>query len=107
MVSKQELFDLGKKLTKMSSENGDMGFSIKYTATDGNLRIHEDFIKFCFDNSNNEFLQGIKLLLDSYKTAELISDMAEYLSVLDLRVSDLKNEIESLQVKDNKDKRVF
>jgi len=43
-------------------------FKVKYNGTDENKEIHHRFQEFCFRNSDNSYIIGIKMLLDSFET---------------------------------------
>lgn len=55
---------LTKELSEISKGTERVGFAITYSSTQGNLDIHERFLNFCADKSNNEYLAGIGKLLD-------------------------------------------
>lgn len=40
--------------------------NIKYNNTEPNKNIHKAFTQFCWDNTDGNYLQGIRLLLDNY-----------------------------------------
>lgn len=59
-----DMAKLAKELSSVTQASGKVGFAITYTATPGNVAIHEAFQKFCFERSNNEYLAGLGKLLE-------------------------------------------
>lgn len=87
------MYELSKELNSISKNAGSVSFSVGYTATDGNLKIHEAFQKFAFDNCNNEYLMAIGKLLE-YK------EIFEYLLDLNQRLGFIESEVKLLVDKD-------
>lgn len=88
-LDKQSMFDLSRELNELSKNAGSVSFSVGYTATEGNISIHEAFQRFAFENANNEYLMAIGKLLE-YK------DIFEYLLDLNQRVSVVESEVKVL-----------
>jgi len=95
----QTMIDLAKDLSKISKNAGTVGFTIRYSATSGNLKVHEAFQKYAFEEANNEYLLAIDKLL---KNAEFI----DYFKVLDERVTRLENAALLVEEKSNDDESV-
>lgn len=74
MNRKTNIFEMAKELNELARNAGSIEFKINYNATDGNIAIHEAFLRFCADNSNNERLAGIGKLLEYYSIFELIDN---------------------------------
>jgi hypothetical protein len=91
--NKQSMFDLSRELNELSKNAGSVSFSVGYTATEGNISIHEAFQRFAFESANNEYLMAIGKLLE-YK------DIFEYLLDLNQRVSVVESEVKVLGVKE-------
>ena len=83
MEEKKDVAEMIEELNEVSKNVGTMGFSIKYTATPGNVKIHKAFKQFAFDTSNNEYLAAIGKLLEYY-------DMFRYIALLEERISVLE-----------------
>ena len=79
-----QMLDLAKELSGISKNVGTVGFMIKYSATPGNLKIHEGFQRYAFDEANNEYLVAIDKLLQNAK-------FIDYFRVLDERITILEN----------------
>jgi hypothetical protein len=86
---------LARELSSFSRGAGIVGFSIKYSATEGNLKIHEAFQKFAFDEANNEYLVAIDKLLNNAK-------FIDYFRVLDERITRLENKEDVVEEKEEK-----
>ena len=73
--------ELITNLNEVSRNAGVVGFKIKYTAIPSNKKTHEEFVKFAFDEANNNYLTAINVLLkykDIFRTLDrLESDMGE------------------------------
>ena len=98
---------VAKAFSEVCRSSGKTMFPISYTVTEGNLKIDKDFQEFCFRNANNEYLQGIALLLNIAKHYEDIKGLEEYMSQIDNRLSLIEDKLKS--VKDDvqeKDKEV-
>ena len=96
--------EAAKFFSDISRNSGKISFRILYTGTDGNISIHKEFQKFCFEESNNEYLQGIKVLLDAYNHLKNLQGIEEYLSILEDRIEALEKA--NIEVKKEK-KAVF
>jgi ADP-glucose pyrophosphorylase len=86
MEEKVEVNDVVQELNDISKNVGTMGFSIKYTATPGNMKVHKAFKQYAFDNANNEYLLAIGKLLEYY-------DLFRFLVALDERVAELEKQM--------------
>jgi hypothetical protein len=89
-----DMLKVAKELSAMTSGAGKVGFAITYTATRGNLNTHERFQKYCFENSNNEYLQGIKSLLDLAEVFDYFASFVEELDKVKLRLEALENGVQ-------------
>lgn len=75
-------------------------FAVKYNNNEGNRAVHEAFISFCWSETDGNYLQGIKRLLENYNSDyryELLSNEIEV----------LKQEISSKETSVNKGKEAF
>jgi len=79
----QRVMDLARELSDISKNTGRVSFKVSYTATDGNLKIHEDFQRFAFAKANNEYLAAVGKLLEYQKIFEYLVDLDERLSKLE------------------------
>lgn len=73
MYPKTELFELARKLNTVTRNTGTVIFPIKYTATDGNQKIHKEFIEYTFNDANNEYMVAIGKLLEYKKVHDRIA----------------------------------
>ena len=87
--------ELAKFFGDTSLSAGKISFKITYTNTEGNRDIDQRFLDFCYKHSNNEYLAGIGLLLESYSRLQDRMMMENYLKMLELRIIDLEQKIES------------
>lgn len=101
--------DVAKVFSDNSRNAGRVTFKVTYTATDGNLAIDKRFQEFCNIHSNNEYLQGINLLLNTFEhynevlvLSDLINGLIERIDILEQKLNKLEN-----PVKDEKVKGVF
>lgn len=85
--------EIAEFFSEASRGAGKVSFKITYTNTDGNRDIDQRFLDFCFKNANNEYLMGIKLLLDSYDRLKDRIAMEAYMKMLELRIIDLEDKI--------------
>lgn len=88
-----KMTELARSFSTMSRDVGTVGFMVKYSATEGNIKIHEDFQKYAFENANNEYLMAIDKLMQNAK-------FIDYFRVLDERITRLEN---GMQVKEEKE----
>ena len=86
--------EIAKSFSDLSRNSPKTTFKITYTATDGNVIIDREFQQFCFDYANNEYLQGIAILLQSWKHYKELGALNEYVSIVDARVTKLEEEFE-------------
>lgn len=84
--------ELAKFLSDISRNSGKVSFVVTYHGTEGNVAIDKEFQKFCAEHSNNEYLQGIKLLLGMF-------NHYQELRALDEVVADLEDRITALEAK--------
>ena len=90
-VIKQDLrFGKNPKIVQITKELSDyyktsdrVGFAVTYTSTEGNLDVHERFVRFCAQNANNEYLLGISKLLEYAEFVTLLLDIDRRLQVLE------------------------
>jgi len=66
-------------------------FSIKATDTPQNQAIHDGFKEFCKIESNDDYTQGLKRLLEHYQTFNMFEMMMERIVALEAEVDQLKN----------------
>jgi len=76
--------ELARELSGLSRNAGTVGFMVKYSATKGNIKVHEEFQRYAFDTANNEYLVAIDKLLQNAR-------FIDYFRELDERVTRLEN----------------
>ena len=86
--------EVAKSFSDISRNSPKTTFKVTYTATEGNIIIDKEFQQFCFDYANNEYLQGITLLLQSWRHYKELGALNEYVSIVDARVSKLEEDFE-------------
>ena len=76
-----------------------LSFNVKFNNTEENKVVHESFKRFCLEEAGNNYLLGIKNLLDfkeyDYKYAslyDLIIGLREELAELKTKISNSKSE---------------
>ena len=99
-----KMTELARNLSGLSKNAGTVGFIIKYTATDPNIRVHEEFQRFAFEEANNEYLLAISKLLDHARFSRYFEVMDQRLSALEAEVyknglQEEKKEVESVPKK--------
>jgi len=102
--------DLTKELSTISRNTGKRSFKITYTATEGNMQIHNCFQQFCFDKSNNEYLAGIGKLLDATSNMEVLKSFDERLRVVEailVQKIDTKAEIKEEKEEEDEGPKTF
>lgn len=75
--------DLTKEFSDVSRGSGKVSFKVGYTATPGNVRIHEEFLRFSFDAANNEYLAAIGKLLEYKQIFEYLLDLNQRLGFVE------------------------
>lgn len=83
--------------------HGFIRFSIKADDTEENQRVHEAFREFCKVETDNNYTQGLRKLLEYYQgdfKYEMIYNKIEEQSAT---LADLKNSVVELQSKPQKD----
>lgn len=88
--NEQVMDDLITNLNDVSNNAGVVGFKIKYAAIPSNKKTHEEFVKFAFDEANNNYLTAINILL-KYK------DIFRTLDRLENEMSEVKDRMELLK----------
>jgi len=89
-----KMTELARDLSIMSKNIGDVGFSIKYPATEGNISIHENFIRFAFDETNGDYIVAIGKLLDYCNSSKRIDSIEDRVGVLEVFLIDNVNKEE-------------
>lgn len=87
-----KMVGLARELSQTWKDSGIVGFNITYRPTEGNLAIHEAFQLYCARHSNNEYLQGLKQLLDAAGFIELLLGHEERLRALESQIYTKKAE---------------
>ncbi len=88
------MINLAKELSTMSRNAGTVGFTIKYSATKGNIAVHEEFQKYCFDEANNEYLIAIDKLMQNAKFIDYFRGLDERITVLENKEDVPKEDVE-------------
>lgn len=103
-VQNSKMLELARTLSQNSRNVGEFGFNVKYNATEGNLQIHEDFIKFSFDKANGEYLVAIGKLLQYYESSKRIDMLEARLEALETLVLDhlSKGDVDGLRKEEEK-----
>lgn len=78
--------ELSRTLNEMSKNAGTITFPIKYTSTESNRKIHQEFIQFAFDTSNNEYLMAIGKLLEYRKIFDKLFELETRVLALEIQV---------------------
>lgn len=102
--------EIAKSFSEISRNAPKTTFKITYTATDGNVIIDKEFQEFCFKYANNEYLQGIAVLLHSWKHYKELGALNEYVSILDSRITKLEEKVNDKveePVKEDKELKTF
>jgi hypothetical protein len=89
--------EVAKSFSEISRNAPRTTFKITYTATDGNVIVDKEFQQFCFDYANNEYLQGIALLLKSWRHYRELGALNEYIQAVGSRVEKLEDDVEALK----------
>lgn len=82
-----DMVKIARELSGITNSAGKVGFAVTYTATPGNLSVHEAFQKFCFEKSNNEYLAGIGKLLEFAAIYNWLTEFDRRLLVLEAKVT--------------------
>ena len=72
-------------------------FRIVYTGTDGNIDVDKRFQDFCFKYANNEYLQGISLLLRVFEHYQELSAIDAYVNQIEQRLILLDERVVKLE----------
>jgi len=83
-----KMTDLARELSIISKNIGNVGFSVKYPATESNIGIHERFIRFAFDEANGDYIVAIGKLLDYAELGTRIDSIEQRLQMLEVMVLD-------------------
>lgn len=83
----QEFIDA---MNEHSKNIGTVAFHIKYAAIPGNREIHKQFADFCYKHANNNYLNGISILL-KYKT------IFDWLERIEDRIYEVETKTEGLR----------
>lgn len=83
-----KIFDLVKDLNEYTKGIGTVAMLIKYQATPGNMQIHEDFLKYAFEEANNEYMVAIGKLLQLTKLGARIDALEQRLNILEVLTLD-------------------
>jgi hypothetical protein len=94
---KMNMYELSKELNSISKNAGSINFSVGYTATEGNIRIHEDFQRFAFEKANNEYLMAIGKLLEYKDLFVYLFDLHHRIGVVEAQVESLMNKEETVK----------
>ena len=86
-----EVKELIDGFNSISKNAGVVSFKVKYTATPGNREIHKEFAEFCFDFSNNNYLEGISKLMDNKKFSDRFERNEDRLSVVEMKLEGLRD----------------
>jgi hypothetical protein len=86
---KMNMFELSKELNSISKNAGTINFSVGYTATEGNIKVHEDFQRFAFEKANNEYLMAIGKLLEYKDLFLYLFDLNQRLGVVEAKLEQL------------------
>jgi len=78
-------------------------FKICYRNSESNQRIHKTFIKFCEEETDSNYLQGIKRLLEAYGTDWKYVELHQ--DILDLKQELFKLHKQKQEIKTEKPKR--
>lgn len=81
--------NLSKEFSDVSRGSGRVSFMVGYTATPGNVRIHEEFLRFSFDSCNNEYLAAIGKLLEYKQIFEYLLDLNQRLGFVEAELKAL------------------
>lgn len=79
-----QVFNLVKELNEYTKNIGTVALLIKYQATPGNLKTHEEFLKFAFEEANNEYMVAIGKLLTFAKLSERLDSIEHRLNALEV-----------------------
>lgn len=80
---------LAKELSDVSRQSVRTGFNIQYTATPGNVEVHERFLKYAFEEANNEYLVAISKLLECAEWVEYLKQLSARLDIVESKVAEL------------------
>jgi len=69
----------------------------------GNIKVHEDFKQFAFDEANNNYLEGLKLLLTYKKVFDMVMYYNDRMDEFDVKLAGLRDMI--LRDRDEEDKQ--
>lgn len=100
--------EIAQSFSDISRNSGRTAFKVTYTATEGNLEIDKEFQEFCFKYANNEYLQGIKLLLQYFKHYKELYALNDYVAVIDARLTDVEDKLSGkTEEPERKEKKTF
>lgn len=87
--------------------DGSIKFTIKANNTLENAHVHEEFKSFCKAETNNDYTQGIRKLLDYYVEDYKFSILAAKIEELEVKLNKLLTPVEKKQKKIEEDNEVF
>lgn len=94
--------ELARHLSDISRNEGKVSFVITYTGTDGNIGIDKAFQKFCYDETNNEYLAGISKLLQIKEHYDELKRIDEVVATFEERLIVLEDLFEKAMEEGNK-----
>ena len=86
-----ETQELINDLNEHSKNAGTVVFKVKYTAIPSNREIHKAFAKFCFEEANNNYLNGISKLLIYKSIFEVFERFEDRLSKAEYNLEQLRD----------------
>lgn len=106
-VPNTKMTGLARELSSFSKNIGDVGFSIKYPATESNILIHEEFIRFAFSECNGDYIVAIGKLLTNSKINSRINMLEDRISTLEVMFIDLATDLKDkeLSIKESEVKK--
>ena len=78
-------------------------FNVKFNTTDQNLKTFEEFKLFCKRETDNNYLQGIKTLIELHSKDFKYNALYDLIELLQIDVNNLRNELEQYK-KENSNK---
>lgn len=100
IVRPSSIVELSNALRDVSKNSGIVVLQIKYNATPGNVKIHEAFLKYAADETNNEYLMAIGKLLTMAELGKRVDSLQQRLEALEVLVLDHLKVAEELSKED-------
>lgn len=76
-------------------------FNVKFNATDSNVKTFKEFKEFCKENTDNNYLLGIRKLLGFYKADYKYQSLYDLIEELQVKTNQIEHEL----IKKDNDKK--